>query len=812
MIGPQTNEVMNAAGAPPGGYGPPPGGYGPPPGGGSGGYGPPPGGGGYGPPPGGGSGGFAPPPGGGAPGGPAQAQPPGMPPATGAVAAKKGKGGLIAGIVIAVVALGGIAAGAWYWLNATGPNLAKFAPKDTQLYVEFPSTTKAVVSMLKMDVVDTAELDTDKQKDDMVEGFANSFDVSKDDAESFLKSLDGVAYAAIDVGKRDKETYEDKSQKAILIKVGSAGPAETLLGSKRFEKDGDLAGGTKYVITRREIEDADKLEKMSFWEKAFNDLGERKKKKGEDEGDDGDKKKKKSGKVFVWFESEKLFVTGDEDMVEEIGKVIKGDKESLAKANDTFKKASWPGGSSLLVYFDPAAIDDKDDVKKDYFDGAGPITANMKFDSAGVVMNGHVELKGKKVSKMDENLLPKEVSFSLYEKVPSDTVVYFAFSGKFPGSGKDTQKAILKALEDTGDKGAENLDKSLDEMEKQVGFNLDTIFDAMGDEGIIAITADDKIDADVLKGSKKEMGEAALDHLGMVVIFQVKDKDKAEKIVKGVKDAVEDKGKDAFDVAKKDGGFLAEPKEEITKLMPLPSFGLTIEKDKFLLFTVGSKKKIDRMKSAFDGEETLKDDKAHAKAWKAISNKAQAAMWMDVGRIGKIAKKAIDDDTKKEMKKKGMSIDAIKVEGDDRLTAAMSVRATRKDDVMSYDMETLNAPILGAASSGLFLMRALSGLDTPKKHSRDDDDSPTPTPTEAPTPTPSLGGDLPVTGIKACDDYLAYAKKCADKMPGDGKKSMMDSLKKTADTYKQLGANANTRSSIEDSCKKVMEAMKGTCD
>ena len=693
MIGPQSGEVQQAAGAPPGGYGPPPGGgsYGPP-GGGAGGYGPPPppGGGGY-PPP-------APPPGPGytqlGPGGP----PPGAVQATvaggplgmtGGPAAPAKKGGAGGKIVIALLALlavgGGAFAAYWFWLRSTGPELAKYLPADTQVYVEMPSVTKALVAAIGMDSIDAKELEAEKRKDDMVEAFESSFDVKKDEAEAFLTSISSVAFGGREINK------DEKAEACVIIRFSDKSAVEAVLDSKRFEKDGSLAGGTAYTVTRKESKDPDKEEKLNAFEKFFNQLGERKKSKDDDEGDKDDKKKKKT--VLVWFESPKLLVSGDEGMVEEVGKVIEGDKDNLAKHNETFAKAKWPAGSSMLVYADPEAF--PKEIKKDFFDSVGPVTGSMRFTDPGLLVSAHIDMAGKKVSKKE--LLPETVALSLYEKVPATTVAYLAFSTKFGVDGKEMEKLIKKSYSDVDERGAEEIEKALDGMKDNLGFGLADVFDSLGDEAIIAVTADDK-----LAGLAFEKDKTALEHGSVIVIFaldKTDGKDNAEKIIKKLKGTIEEKAKGEIELKKTDGGFVATPGDRAKTAMGGvdASFSIAIEEDKYMVVIVGTKKRIDEANEALGGSETLKNDKAHKKALTAFEGKPLAVLWVDAGRIAKAIMKE-SKDVKSAMKDAGVPTDALVLEGDERITAGYAVRAEWKDDTLSVDFDTLNLPVFAAVS------------------------------------------------------------------------------------------------------------------
>jgi hypothetical protein len=722
--------------------------------------------------------------------------------------AGKSKTGLIAGIIAAVVLIGG-GAGAYFWFMSAGSKLAKYAPKDTETYIEVPSTTKALINAIGMDVFNEKELDADKSKGDIIDAFASSFDLKKDEAEDILTGVESAAVATRRIERKDDD-FGPSKEGVTLIKMSKASVVEPLLGSKRFEKSGSLAGGTQYTITRREV-DSDKREKLSVFESAFNDFGDpkQKKSKGDDDEDDGDSKKKKkdkNAKVLVWFEDEALFVAGEESVVEDVGKIIKDGKESL-KDNEAFKKAKWESGSSVLFFMNPEYADKSD--KKDLFSDVGPMLGSVKFHDGGLVMNGHVELKGKKVPKSDD-LMAEETSYKLYERLPADTIAYLAFSAKFKGDGKTVQKALIKAAESDSDSSGKALEESLDELDKNVGFKLDTLIDAVGDEGVLAIASDNKVDVSTLMKSSGRQGKLdaakeAAEHMGFIAIFDVEDKDKAEKLVKGLKDTIEEKGKEAVEIKKKDGGFTVEAGEQLQDFFS-GQLSVTVEDEKHILVVIGSKKRVESAKEAFKGEgDTLKSDKAHKNALSAVGDKGQAFLFVDAGRIGK---KLLEDadDMKKELKKKGFSLDAIVLEGDNRMVIAANARLKFKDDLLTIDVSTLNAPLLGVAGF-VGLLNAVK----PEPGRRTDGDSEELPKRDGGDPGGGSSGGPAVTGMKDCDSYLSRMYKCADKMGSGGdqiRKTMID----TAETFKTSAASPAGRAALEESCKKMLESMPPMCN
>jgi hypothetical protein len=443
-------------------------------------------------------------------------------------------------------------------------------------------------------------------------------------------------------------------------------------------------------VTRKESKDPDKEEKLNAFEKFFNQLGERKKSKDDDEGDKDDKKKKKT--VLVWFESPKLLVSGDEGMVEEVGKVIEGEGQPRQAQRD-LRQGQVAGRFVDARLRRPRGV--PQEIKKDFFDSVGPVTGSMRFTDPGLLVSAHIDMAGKKVSKKE--LLPETVALSLYEKVPATTVAYLAFSTKFGVDGKEMEKLIKKSYSDVDERGAEEIEKALDGMKDNLGFGLADVFDSLGDEAIIAVTADDK-----LAGLAFEKDKTALEHGSVIVIFaldKTDGKDNAEKIIKKLKGTIEEKAKGEIELKKTDGGFVATPGDRAKTAMGGvdASFSIAIEEDKYMVVIVGTKKRIDEANEALGGSETLKNDKAHKKALTAFEGKPLAVLWVDAGRIAKAIMKE-SKDVKSAMKDAGVPTDALVLEGDERITAGYAVRAEWKDDTLSVDFDTLNLPVFAAVS------------------------------------------------------------------------------------------------------------------
>ena len=297
---------------------------------------------------------------------------------------------------------------------------------------------------------------------------------------------------------------------------------------------------------------------------------------------------------------------------------------------------------------------------------------------------------------------------------------------------------------------------------------------------------------------KKDM--KALDELGLVIAFKVDDVEAAEKVVKGLREAAEQKGGMFADVSKTDDGFLLKPKDS-----SLPNVSVEVVKEKYLVIAAGKKSRVEEISAAFAGEgDTLKGDKAHKQAIAAVGAEQHLLLWVDVGRIAHTFLEGEEGKAmRKDLDKQNFSLDAFVLEGDNRFTAAVGARFKLKDDLLVVDVDTLNAPTLAVFGGlGAMMPRGRSGGD-------DFPDMPTP-PTPQPQGPQGGGGiaDLPSTDIPECDEYLRMASTCKN---ASMRESLRPNLKQMADAWKQGAGFPSARPQIVESCKKMIESQAPFC-
>lgn len=579
-----------------------------------------------------------------------------------AAAASAGKGKLIGVGVGALLGVVGIATALWAFVwRSPKPELARYMPKDLVVYVEAPSMPKLLVALSGVDVVDRKALDLDKRRDDVVKAIADGLDVSEKDAKAFVMGVRSMA-----IGARADDGKKKGKEGAIFAAFDSAGSVKPILASKRFEADGKLASGAgkwKRAEGSEKGEESDEgdddAKDLSVWATRFGRMPSR---LGEDMS-------------CVLWDDAKLLGCGATTLLEDVDSIVSGKSEGLDKA-PLFKKAKWPSGTQVFAWIDPAVIDEEK-VRGEYFDGTGPIVGSVRFTSAGAVFGARLELKGEKVPKTD--LSPASpAKLSLAKRLPAGTLGYLAFSTRTKGKYKDFEKALLDSVEQESESKAKELERGLDQLETQAGFSLKTLYEAIGDEGVIGVFSTKKVSIDSFKSLDR-----AVDDLGLIYVQHVRDKDKAKEILEELRKRAKGFG-ELVSVKKLDDGFTIEPDKE-----SWPSASITLQ-DKYVVVIVGRSKASEEAMKAFKGDaDTLSKDKAHRRAMDALDGDNVALLWIDAARLGKAA---LDDDARKALEKEGLPIDALHLEGDDRVTTGSALRLTVEDKKWVVEVASLNGP------------------------------------------------------------------------------------------------------------------------
>jgi hypothetical protein len=369
LPGPVGHPVpMNAAGAPPGGYGPPPGapgGYGPPPSGGA-----PPGS--YGGPP--GSGGFGGPPGGigGMGGGPVGAQPPGAPMAPmGAPPPKKGNGAIIGAAIGAVVLIGGGVA-AWMLLgksSAVFPCDVSKLPSDTETVVRSAGGRTEALGLKEGDLPEQAKWSK----------YADALCAGQDVFGTAQGAKDGGEFAAEEIAKIDAKDAEKylACGKAFAEKEKDPAFYELRIGKERVHVL--LNGLEEHPGSTKALKDGKDIDKLTSVKCVVGGRSERG--MGE-EGEKKDEEKKEcTGTHIARVADTNMWVVGKrkglEAFADSYGKGLNDkDKDgfnAMAGKVGKFQRVAVGKGEATIaerVFSSPSKEDRKDaeDVMKDLKD------------------------------------------------------------------------------------------------------------------------------------------------------------------------------------------------------------------------------------------------------------------------------------------------------------------------------------------------------------------------------------------------------------------------------------------------------------
>lgn len=576
---------------------------------------------------------------------------------------------------VGLLVFGGIAAAAVYFLvfAKPAPHLARYVPKTTTVYIEMPSLKKSMISAAGIKPLDNSRVDEKQMMEDTITAFANSFMLTPDEARAVVGGIDSASVAFRDTS--------GKMTGAVTIQFSSTGAAEKLLKSSRFIDMGSYGSGDskRYTLDRRPSSSTSGG-RASFLEEGLNDMNV-------------DKASKKDR--LVWFPKNKLLVLGDDEFVMDMSSVQGNNLDSLEKSESYIKaKKTFESGSDVAFFFDTHDLDNVHDkaVTKalaSYLANRDPVTGAIKIVKAGVMMDVHATLSG--TGMPPEDLYPKASKLTYPKRLPADTVGYMAFSTKTKLSGAAVRGLMIKQVEDHDPVAAKDLKDTLDAMEKGIGFKFDDVVDMVGDEMAIGILLDPTFKLDTTNGMQDE-----LSNVGMVWAIATKDDAKAKLVLSKLRAQLEAPAMADIGTTKPIGdGFEFDP--DTVASYPIPS--LTVKYDgKQIVAVLAAGALTGRAFDALQsGKGTLGGEQAHELAFNAMPQDANFYMWMDTGRITSVM---MDGAThvKKGSGSSPFPMDAIRLTGPDRVTSAMAMRATVKNNIWSVDLDSLNMPAMALFS------------------------------------------------------------------------------------------------------------------
>ncbi|MBL8744296.1 MAG: hypothetical protein JNK04_24485, partial [Myxococcales bacterium] len=439
-------------------------------------------------------------------------------------------------IAIALV-VGGVAGVGWWWFR-TAPQLARYLPKDTQVYVELPSVTKALIGLSGVDAVNEDDLDADKQKKRLVEAFADSFELGLGNVDRFVDGVRAVAVAGRSGSIADRFDYRPEA--VLLLSFAEKEDVDRVLASSRFKKHDSFKGFEQYSVLRREVENPDVLAKQGALEQALNEIGDA---KSPPEADPD--LERKPDFVVMWFADDKVLAIGSRRMVEDCARVASGEHESLEQGNRLFQRAAWANRSAALAYVDPDLAGSRE-LKETVLDDPDPVVGALRLLDEGVKVDLRLQLRGPKVPSAALVTVPTPLT--LHERLPSDTVAYFAFSTRFAQSGKQVEAALFDAAGSIDASSERELQRAVDKLHEETDIELADLVEISGHQAVVAVVADDSTLKSLVGGSQED--------LAVVGIVEVSDTKRARSLVRDLRDFLEGR----YEMSRKEGGFLAERK------------------------------------------------------------------------------------------------------------------------------------------------------------------------------------------------------------------------------------------------------------
>jgi hypothetical protein len=650
-------------------------------------------------------------------GGAAQA----MPPTAGnaQAPAKKGKAGLVIGVVVGLLVAVGLVVGLLFVFAGGGSRVSKHVPQDVLVFVEFPNSATALKTALGVDFLDPTKIDADKQLQNAVKSLTDSFQIDKGAAESLLLGLEGGAFAM----RRDA----GRDQAVVLLTFRKANVVEPWLKSERVTKEGKFgSSGERYFVATAKTQPAPDAPPLT---QAMAGMSVAKDSKEE---------------VLVWFPEPAILAMGNLDLLDDVDSVITKGEGSLAE-NEGFKQSEFKKDSTMIGYVSPDVLDEVrgDEPRKliqGYLDGVAPFTLDASFVDAGMLTRLRGQFKGNRITA--DEALPNSVDLTLAGRLPIGTLGYVAVGSERTEDGKAMKTRLIKQIRATDEGAAQELETSLQQLEQSSGVSFDRLIDAIGNEMVFGLVVDSSF-----KLGLNPPPTDQLDKLAGVLITQVGKEDAAADVVKQARVKLFEEGplKPTYVVKQQGIGFQGLPSDP-----KLPTVQVFFHEGR-LLIGVGGKQVLAKALLALGGKEALSGDKAHEKALQALGPKPRILMWVDSGRIGGAALAALPEEQKlalKEAEKQfGVSHEAVKLTGDDRITAAAALFAESNGDVWNASLETLNAPSLGV----------LAGIESFVQ-------PPPPPPIQPFDPTLQVPGlFLPQTGVPQCDGYLIMMFQCGER-------------------------------------------------
>lgn len=674
--------------------------------------------------------------------------------------------------VLALGLLGGGAAVLYAVITKPAPTLTTSIPASVTFYAEVPSWKRVLEGMASMKIADASRLDTAETAEGAVRALASAFNLSKIDAASLGAVIGSVAVA----GRSGQDIGS-----ALLLSVSAEAPVEVLLKTNRFSPGGALGSVRMYQLAA-----APAAKDAPLFERTLRELST-----------EGTRKR------VLWFAERHLLVLGDESFVREVADVVANGKPALEQRDLYLKAGKHVDVSAVGVTFIDEQMfkDHTDAAERKALDGflhdGGPLGASVRFGPAGVIVTGFATFTGATVPVEEP---PAAEALTIPERLPGETIAYVAGSTRRGMKPAQAKAAVVKALLSANAGTDTDVSVAVDRFEARVGVTVEDLFKVVGDECAFAVL----VDKDFKYGSGAPFAAAAPTGLGALFVLKVDDDLTAKAVLMKLHDRATTPDLAEWVTVSPDGdGFILTPTAIATKAVggAAPLVHVTYG-NREIAIAMASSTMADRALAALaSGKGTLRDDGGHALARSALRPKARAYGWIDVGRIATLAFTANPAD-RADARAAGLPVDAIKLVGDDRVTAAFDVDYHVKDGTSTVEVEMVNpwafslftgvdAPVSRQAFAAA-LARAPQAVDPVPP-------APVfPSAPVLPVPAPLV---MP-TGIAVCDEYIAKLEICGPRFA-----SQAATQRKT---YAQMSEHGKAKAAAK-TCAKQLKGLKKAC-
>ncbi len=578
-------------------------------------------------------------------------------------------------VIGALLAIGGLLATYMLFVRpGGGPELTSKVPNDLDVYLEVPNVERLVVGLSSMRFLNQRKLDVDHWVKQANQELADTLELTDEEAAKVLRGVDSVAIAA--------RVGEDSYQGALLLRFADANTARIMLSSERFfEADDEGVGGKRYLIDRKaKAADEEEPSSSGGYDPTIHPSVIQRTLFGLE---------LRGNEVAAFFKDERLVVLGHEQLIDDVASVLKG-KHSSLENNERFRKAraELPRAVAAFAFVDTqmfsSVLDYAARDKLDYFlKKPEPIVASLRFDDAGSRFSLRGGLSGKLMPPAKAYTEPAAIT--LPKRLPKEAVGYLALSTKMDARGAELEQMILDNVDKEEPEVGREIRREIANAERELGFRLTSVYDALGNEGIVAVMPHKSYKLDFTKAP-----DIAQD-FAVAYVQHTSNADDAKRLVRKIQDNIfrEDKSGSSrlpYRVRSEEaGGFTAEPDDPTRD----PFVAVRFSGD-HLVAAVGRRDVCERFWTAFtNGQDTLGDDDGHEEAIDAMPSNAHGYAWVDTGRIFEEALRA-NPGLEKDAQQYGFDTGAVTTIGDERVTSALSLGWSVENEVWVVKLDALN--------------------------------------------------------------------------------------------------------------------------